>query len=145
MINYKTYIGILLITGLTTAAFAQNIKTGEQVKSALGKIFELSKSNKYKLAAEYFAYTGEDNARNLKSTLNYGVREEKSIIRRNCKKIKAYLELSDSYEFGKLETKEIDGVKHYILQVIFKSGSQNLNISFDFIKLNNKFVLASFG
>ena len=146
MINYVKYIGIfLIIAALQTAAVAQKAKPLDEVKTALSKIFDLSKNNKYKDAAGYFAYTGDDKERYLAYTLNYKVREEKSLVRRNCKKIKAYIELSDSYEYGKFETKKIDGVNHYILQVIFKSGSQNLNISFDFVKINNKFVLASFG
>ncbi len=146
MIDYKKYTGLILLFLLTSAVlFAQSEKPEDQVKSTLSEIFKLSKGNKYEKASGYFAYTGDDKDRYLTSTLNYGVREEKSIVRRNCKKIKAYLELSDSYEYGKFQTKNIDGVKHYILKVVFKSGSQNLNISFDFVKIGNKFVLASFG
>ena len=146
MIDYKKYIGFILFLALSTAVlFAQTEKPEDEVKSTLTEIFKLSKGNKYQKASEYFAYTGDDKDRYLKSTLNYSIREEKSIVRRNCKKIKAYLELSDSYEYGKFETKNIDGITHYILKVIFKSGSQNLNISFNFVKVNNKFVLASFG
>ncbi len=143
---YKKYIAIVFVFIFSTGFLhAQNKKPADEVKSVLSEIFKLSKENKYEKAAGFFAYTGDDKAKYLKTTLNYNVREEKSIVRRNCKKIKAYLELSDSYEYGDFAIKKIDGIDRYTLKVIFKSGSQNLNISFQFIKLGNKFVLASFG
>lgn len=136
---------VLLFSFASVSIYSQKNDNKNVVKASLSKIFELSKSNKYQEAAKLFAYKGNDKTRAFKSTFDYSKRNEKSQVRRNCRKIKAYLDLSDSFEYDGFTTKKIDGILNYILIVKFKSGSQSLNIAFKFIKINGKFVLADFG
>ncbi|GBD91613.1 hypothetical protein BMS3Abin04_02345 [bacterium BMS3Abin04] len=141
----KIFYLVLLFSFASVSIYSQKNDDKSVVKASLNKIFELSKSNKYQEAAKLFAYKGNDKTRSFKSTFDYSKRIEKSQVRRNCKKIKAYLDLSDSFEYDGFTTKKIDGILNYILNVKFKSGSQSLNITFKFVKINGKFVLADFG
>lgn len=146
MKNIKKILYLVLLFSFASASiYSQKNDDKSAVKASLNKIFELSKSGNFKDAAKLFAYKGNDKTRLFKSTFDYSKRTEKSKVRRNCKKIKAYLDLSDSFEYNGFVTKKIDGVLNYILNVKFKSGSQSLNITFKFIKINGKFVLADFG
>ncbi len=143
IINITLATLIFILGAKSVSAQSDNWKN--KTKSTLEKIFELSKKGDYKTAADYFVNTSSDPAKKYNVTYNFTNRKEKSKVKRNCKKIKAYLDLSDSFEYAGFQKKKIDGIERYIVNVKFKSGNQALNISFNFIKLNGKFVLADFG
>ncbi len=133
-------ISFLLLFLFTINIIAQSSIKQTEVKSILTNLFDLCKNKNYKDAANYFAYNGKDTDRNGKTAFNYTNKSERKIVKRKCKKIKAYLDLSDSYEYGDFST---NGNK-VNLNVIFKSGDQELKIVFAFIKSGNKILLSNF-
>ena len=133
-------ISFLLIVLFTINIIAQSSIKQTEVKSALTNLFDLCKNKNYKDVSDYLAYNGKDADRNGKSTFNYANKSERKIVKRKCKKIKAYLDLSDSYEYGDFST---NGNKGNI-NVIFKSGDQELKIVFIFIKTGKKILLSDF-
>ncbi|MGD8779964.1 MAG: hypothetical protein PVH88_13500 [Ignavibacteria bacterium] len=108
----------------------------------LENIFEYSKSKNYESAAVFLAYDGVDENRKFKDTFNSKEKSELKIVRRKLKKIKALIDISDNYEFGKTVKKKKDGVDLFIQPVVFNSGNQKLTTNFEFIKIKGKFALA---
>ena len=133
-------ISFLLAFIFSINIYAQNSINETEVKSALINMFDLCKNKSYENASVYLAYDGKDETRKGKSSFNYAVKSEKKIVKRKCKRIKAYLELSDSYEYGKFSS---NGNKGNI-NVIFKSGDQEFKIVFTFIKTGKKILLSDF-
>ena len=129
---------LFLIVFLFTAKnfFAESKVDIKEVKSTLTKLFDLCKNKNYKDASLYLAYTGKDGIKRF----NYSEKSDKKIVKRKCKKIKAYLELSDAYEYGKFSSVGNKGN----IEIIFKSGDQEFNIVFSFIKLGTKILLLNF-
>ncbi len=114
----------------------------DAIRSSIDKIFKLCKDKQFEPAAKMIAYSGSDAERNYKSVYDYSNKSEKSKVDRNCKKIKAFLDISDSYEVGKAAANEKMGPDFYTVKVSFKSGSQTLNTNFSFVKINGSFALA---
>jgi hypothetical protein len=133
-------ISFLLAFLFVINIYAQNSINVTEVKSALTNLFDLCKNKNYENASAYLAYDGKDVARKEKSSFNYSEKSEKKIVKRKCKKIKAYLDLSDSYEYGKFSS----GGNKADINVIFKSGDQELKIMFSFVKVGNKILLSNF-
>ncbi|MCB0751621.1 MAG: hypothetical protein KDC52_09120, partial [Ignavibacteriae bacterium] len=79
-----------------------------------------------------------------KRAFNPAENSEIKAVKRQCKKIKAYIDLSDSYEYTKYTPTKIDGQNGAVLDVSFKSGDQKLNIGFTFVKLGGKILLVGF-
>ncbi len=119
---------------------AQNSVTKSEIKTTLTKLFDLCKTKNYAEASAYFAYEGKDAAGNRKVSFNYAEKSEKKAVKRKCKKIKAYLDLSDSYEYGDFNSSDSKAE----MNVIFKSGDQELKITFSFTKAENKILLTDF-
>lgn len=137
----KVVLPVLLVmffSLVVTDIQAQN----NEIRSSIDKIFKLCKDKKYESAADMMAYSGSDTERNYSSTYDYSNNSEKSKVDRMCKKIKAFLDISDSYEVGSASQNNKMGPDFYTTQVSFKSGSQTLNTSFSFVKINGKFALA---
>lgn len=135
MKNLKYLLGTLILTLTFSNAFAQT------TDDALKKLFDLSKAKNYKEAAALIAYDGKEAARKLKDTYKADDKKELNKVKRVCKKIKALLDISDSYKLGNVTTKKDQDVEWTIHQVEFKSGKQTLKTDFAFVKLNGNFVL----
>ena len=133
-------ISFLVLFFFTINTFAQNAINEKEVKSSLTNLFNVCKNRNYKSASNYFAYNGKDKSRNQKSSLNYTNKAEQKIVKRKCKKIKAYLDLSDSYEYANFSSNGNKGK----ISVIFKSGDQELTILFTFVKVGGKTLLLDF-
>jgi len=132
----STVLTLLLISSLT----AQNQLKEDDVKAALANIFDLSKDQNYSSIAAFFL-NGEDNGlRNY----NYNDKSEAKSVKRMAKKIKAYLDLSDSYEHKSITYGTVSNLPSADLKVNFKSGDQELTISFVFVELSGKILLSSF-
>jgi hypothetical protein len=118
-----------------------NAQTSEaNVKSALSSVFDVSVKEDFSKAAGLMLYEDGKEKRAYNSSDN----SELKTVKRQCKKIKAYIDLSDSYEYANFSTTQINGMNGAVLEVIFKSGDQKLNISFSFVNLSGKLLLASF-
>ena len=88
-------------------------------------------------------YTGTDEERSYKSTLDPKSDNELAKAERIAKKIKAYLDISDSYNVNSVVTEKDNGKSFIKAEVSFKSGSQVLEISFNFLDVNDKLLLVS--
>lgn len=137
-------INILLLLifaiGFTYNLDAQSKLNEGTAKAALSKIFDLSKEQNYPALASLLLY---EEGKELRS-YNYSVKEEKKLVSRNGKRIKAYLNLSDSYEYNIIKFGKLFNNPSAELKVQFKSGDQKLTISFIFIELSGKIFLADF-
>lgn len=135
MILMQIFLAFLLFSGLS----AQDKINEEDVKSALTKIFDLSEEQNYAEAAKLLLYN-KNEVRNF----NFSDNSEAKSVKRLVKKIKAYLDLSDSYEYESLTFGTMQKLESADLKVNFKSGDQELTISFLFVKHANKLLLAQF-
>ncbi len=144
MKNRNLILAILLIISPFFYINGQVPNTEDNIKENLNTIFKLSQVKDYEAAAKKFAYDGEDATRKLKDTFNYKDPKESNEVKRFCKKIKAYLDLSDSYEFGDFKAKNDNGDTNYTIKVNFISGQQSLTIEFKFVNANGKLLLADF-
>lgn len=136
----KISIFILISLFLTVSIYSQNEITEAEVKLSLTNLFDLSKSKNYEEASSFLAYDGKDKTKKDKVPFNFSDKKDKKSVKRKCKKIKAYLDLSDSYEYDGFSSQGNDGT----IKVNFKSGDQELKISFDFVKVGGKILLSSF-
>lgn len=130
------FIFLLLIGSLS----AQTKLNEENLKSSLSKIFDLSKDQNFKDVAPMLI--------NIKGktiqTFDFNKKTDTKSVKRLAKKIKAYLDLSDSYEYESITYGTTDKLPSAELKVNFRSGDQNLTISFIFVEHANKIYLAKF-
>ena len=131
------FIKVFLII-FTFALFGQDRLNENEIKSSLTKIFELSEAQDYTNLGEKLLNDDTMKPFNVKN------KKESRSVKRSGKKIKAYLDLSDSYEYKDLEFETYKNLPSANLNVIFRSGSQNLTISFIFVEVENKILLAKF-
>lgn len=130
-----------LILGLLIfSAFFANIKA-QTSQEVLKQILELSKAKKFEQAAPLIAYDGADETKKLKTAFDAKNEDDLNSVKRICKKIKALIDISDSYEIGAQTEIEKDGINWFVTEVGFKSGNQSLKTVFSFVKINDKFLL----
>jgi hypothetical protein len=132
----QLFIAFLLFSGLT----AQTKLNDVEVKSALTKIFNLSKDQNFAETAKLLLFNDKDEFRSY----NYKDPSEAKSVKRLVKKIKAYLDLSDSYEYESLSNSNMGKFQSADLKVNFKSGDQELTISFKFVKIGEIILLSEF-
>lgn len=140
MKNHASLTIILTLFILMGNIIAQPEITEADLKSALSTIIDQSVKEDFAKAANLMLFDGTKEKR----AFNSADISEMKTVKRLCKKIKAYIDLSDSYEYNKYTPTNIDGLPGSILDVSFKSGDQKLNISFSFVKLSGKILLVSF-
>jgi len=130
------FIFLLLIGSLS----AQTKLNEENLKSSLSKIFDLSKDQNFKDVAPMLI--------NIKGktiqTFDFNKKSDAKAVKRLAKKIKAYLNLSDSYEYESITYGTTYKLPSAELKINFRSGDQNLTISFIFVEQANKIYLAKF-
>lgn len=134
------YLNISLLFLFSTFISAQDNLSESDLKETVSKIFNLCSNKDYKSMAEILLFKDGKNFR----TYNYSQKSEAKKVKRQCKKIKAYLDLSDSYEYDTFVNGNYESLPSTKLNIIFISGDQKLKISFEFVKLNGKILLASF-
>ena len=140
MKKYLVNINILILFVLFCNSFTEAQITEANVKSALTTIFDLSVKENFIKAAGLILF--ENGAE--KRSYNAADNSELKTVKRQCKKIKAYINLSDSYEYSNYTQIQIDGMNGAVLEVVFKSGDQKLIISFNFVNLSGKLLLTNF-
>ena len=136
IIILQLFMAFLLFNSFT----AQTQLNEVEVKSALTKIFNLSKDQKFAESAKLLLFNEKDEFR----AYNFKNPSEAKSVKRLIKKIKAYLDLSDSYEYESLTSAKMDKFHSADLKVNFKSGDQELTISFKFVKIGENILLVEF-
>lgn len=129
-----------LILMMLLPLFAQS---DEQIIENLNKIFEVSKEKDYQSACSFIAYQGSDPKRKYKASLNSKSNSELEQAERIVKKIKAYLDISDSNSIENVTTNSSEEFELKVVNVAFKSGSQQLEIPFTFVKTEDSYLLVS--
>ena len=140
MKNYKMLASLILLFGGMNIIFAQADITEADLKAALSSVFDASVKENYTKACSLML----NDELKEKRAFNPSENSEIKAVKRQCKKIKAYIDLSDSYEYTKYTPTKIDGQNGAVLEVSFKSGDQKLNIGFTFVKLGGKVLLVGF-
>ncbi|MBK8943916.1 MAG: hypothetical protein IPM32_01475 [Ignavibacteriae bacterium] len=140
MKNIFTKINLIIFFLLTGYNLSIAQVSEADAKILLSKIFDLSVNEDYNNASNLILYEKV----NEKRSYNASVNDELKSVKRQCKKIKAYIDLSDSYEFSGYRSSNINNFNGGILNVIFKSSDQKLNISFSFVNVSGKILLAEF-
>lgn len=120
--------------------FAQDKLNENQLKETLTDIFSLSKANNYAQMSKRLLY---DEGKELR-TYNPKNKIELKAVKRTAKKIKAYLNLSDSYAYESISYDKYKELPSAEIKVNFKSGDQELTISFIFIEISGSVLLADF-
>lgn len=138
----KLTLAILLVSAISLTYFAQDQTKVKSVQSAIDNLFETCKNDNYEAAASKFAYDEKGTARFLKDAFNYSDQKEAAKVKRIAKKIKAFLNISDSHEFGKFEVLNSEGTEYLIIEVLFNSGKQQLKTKFTFVESGSKLLLA---
>jgi len=131
------FLAVILFSSLILAQNADQ----DSIKSTLNKLFDFSKVENFSSAAKFIAYDGNDQERYLISQMNINDSKEESKIKRIIKRIKAMLDISDSYSFGQFSTKQDAKFVINKIEVIFKSGTQELKTQFSFVKSKDIFLL----
>lgn len=128
----------IFMFALILPIFSQSQLNENKIKSALTQIFDQSKMQDYKKLAPLLFNEDELKPFNIQNS------SDERAVKRIAKKIKAYLDLSDSYSYESLSFDKFANLPSAELEVSFKSGDQDLNISFIFVESSNKILLAEF-
>lgn len=133
----------IFVIFLTIISFATiNGQISEQsAKNVANQLFKSCEKNNHKSAADILAYHGSDETRLYKDTYKYSDSKEASNVKRFCNRLKAMIEISDSYELGKLRSRKIYGKEFQSLDVIFKSGNQKIKNKLVFIDIKGNAVV----
>lgn len=132
---------LLLLCVSVSVVFTQTRNVELEVKSTVDLLINLCEEEKYDSIAALIVYSGKDQTRYLKDTYNYSDRKEVSAIKRIGKKIKAYIDLSDSRKFGRYSKSVENKIQNYSLELIFKNGEQEIVTVFTFTEVNDKLLL----
>lgn len=135
----KKLIFILFLPFLSL--YAQN-DDFVKIESNLKVLFDNCQNDKFDEAATLLVYNGEDTKRKYKDSFDLSSRKEKREVKRTCRKIKALLDVSSSYNTSEKSVETNNKMEFYIIKVDFKSGSQNITTAFSFVKVGDKFLLA---
>jgi len=123
--------------------FAQDQNSDEKIKDTIENLFSVSKDKDYNKACTLIVYTGSDSQKDYTVALNPRSTTDLEKAERIAKKIKAYLDISDSYNINSVVTDKKGDKNFTDVEVGFKSGKQTLNIDFKFVVVNNNFLLVS--
>jgi len=130
-------VGILFLTIVTNAQDSQ----ADSIKSTIDKLFKHSKTEEFEACGKLIAYDGNDQSRFLKSSLNFSDPKEAIKIKRIVKRVKAFVDISDSYSFGKSETVKDSKADLSKIEVLFKSGEQELKTSITVVNTGKNYLV----
>jgi hypothetical protein len=109
------------------------------VETRLTELFGFCKSDDPETAAPYFVYRGPDKAREWKDTMRADDPLEKGAVRELCKRVKGYLEESQSYSFGAVEVRREREGEWHALEVSFRKGDETRKVTFAFLPVKGQF------
>lgn len=140
VIMNKILNAIIFIMFFSVSINAQNVLE-DSAKAVIKKLFELSKTENYEMSSNFIAYDGNDQNRYLKSSLNFSDSKEAFKAKRIVKRIKAFLDISDSFSFGAFELLNDPKFNLFKVEISFKSGEQELKTVIILVKYGNKFLI----
>ena len=117
--------------------------TKSDINTTIATLFEASEKSNYKNACDLIVYIGGEEARNYSGKLNAGNVDDLEKAKRMVKKIKAYLDISDSYEILDSKTITKKDREFIAVDVAFKSGKQVLKMQFQFVNSSITLLLAA--
>jgi len=130
---------LLVIIVFSISIFAQS--NDERLTESIENLFSVSKQRDYNKACDLIAYTGSDETRYLSAKLNVKNNYELQQAERIAKKIKAYVDISDSYEITSTDNLSEEGGELLHAKIEFKSGKQILEVVFKFVEINEVLLL----
>lgn len=131
--------GIFLFVFGINSSFAQ--VSEETAKEVANKLFSLCEKENYSSASSLLAYHGSDESRLYKDTYKFTNSSEAGEVKRLCNRLKAMIEISDSYDFGSYRNRKSNGQQLQSLDIIFKSGNQKIKNKLTFISINGSAVV----
>ena len=137
---------LLILITITLSLLFVNSTLFAQINEAKAKetvenFFTLCKQSNFKNASNLLAYYGKDKSRIYNDYFNANNPDEFKEVKRVCKKVTATLLISDSYSFGKLRDKLIEGKKFKSLDIIFLSGKQKVKQKVLLLEINGKIAI----
>lgn len=133
----------LLIISFYFIGFAQTDSTTIKVNSAIENLFAVSEKSDFRGACGLIVYVGGEATKNYNTKLNSNNASDLQRAERLVKKIRAYLDISDSYEVLGNKTVSKKDQEFIAADVAFKSGNQILKMQFQFSNVNGELLLAS--
>ena len=134
-------IALILLCVSAGAVFNQTRNVESEVKSTLDLLIYLCEEEKYDSMSAFIVYSGKDETRYLKDIYNYSDRKEMNAVKRIGKKIKAFIDLSDSRKIGKYSESMDNKIPNLNLEMVFKNGEQEIVTVFTFVEVNKKLLL----
>lgn len=136
---------LISVLGISIVVFGLNSSFGqvneESAKEIANKLFNMCLKENYSSASNLLAYHGSDESRLYKDTYTYSNSTEAAEVKRLCNRIKAMIEISDSYDFGSFRNRKSNGKQVQSLDIIFKSGNQKIKNKLTFISINGSAVV----
>lgn len=132
----KILLGIIVFS---ISIFTQSVD--ERLTESIENLFSVSKQRDFNKVCDLIAYTGSDVTRNLSTKLNAKINDELQQAERIAKKIKAYVDISDSYEITSTDKIAEEGMELLHATIEFKSGKQILEVVFKFVEINEVLLL----
>jgi hypothetical protein len=120
---------------------AQMGDSDERLKTRLTELFELCQRDDLEAAAAYFVYRGPDKTREWKDVLNSHDAAEREAVESLCRRIKGYLDASDSYQFGAVKVEREREGEWHALEVSFERGDKTEKAIFAFLSVNGHFAI----
>ncbi|HET56540.1 MAG TPA: hypothetical protein ENN33_15190 [Ignavibacteria bacterium] len=130
---------LLVIIVFSVSIFAQS--NDERLTESIENLFAVSKQRDYTKVCDLIAYTGSDETRYLSAKLNAKNNYELQQAERIAKKIKAYVDISDSYEITSTDMVKEEDKEFLHAKIEFKSGKQILEVVFKFVEINEVLLL----
>ncbi len=122
-------------------AYAQTDAEKKQIETSVSSIFDFASKQNADEIAKFIVYQGNDAARNLKDTYNVKQPKEMGAVQRLSKKVKAFLDLSESYQITGYSQKTAPEGTTNIVEINFNSGKQSLKTKFSFLQVGGKYLL----
>jgi hypothetical protein len=113
----------------------------ERLKTRLTELFDLCQRDDLEAAAAYFVYRGPDKSREWKDVLNSHDAAEREAVESLCRRIKGYLDGSDSYQFGKVKVEREREGEWHALELSFERGDKTEIVIFAFLSINGQFAI----
>ena len=132
----------VLIISFYFIGFAQTDSNTVKVNSAIENLFAVSKKSDFREACGLIVYIGGETTKNYNAKLNSNNEADLQRAERLVKKIRAYLDISDTYDILGNKTVSKKDQEFVAVDVAFKSGNQILKMQFQFSNVNGELLLA---
>jgi hypothetical protein len=151
MMKYILLSFCFLSIGLVTA---QQNKDSLSVINTMEEIFTVCNSSMpesadpkdiiFERLAPYILYTGQDAKRKNKTSCDYNIAEDRSIVNKFGHEIKNWLEHISNYKLQKLEKVQADNTERFNVSLSYSPAASNYIKNFRLVKIKDTFLLEKF-